>query len=208
MKKQLIFSFDDGGIWDMKLAQMLLRYFTPGKARIIFYLPPEYKDFSNYDLIKQLNKMGMEIGSHTVSHTHLTKATYEQVKWELAESKKILEDIIKKPVKSFCYPRGYYNDDIKNYVKLAGYEDARTTKVFQKTIPDDPYQMHTTLHFYPYRMEYKKDWKEYARKFILDYAKGKNNYLHFWGHSNEIEKFNLWDDVEEILSYAYQNISR
>lgn len=200
MEGQLIFSFNDGGMWDMKLAQLLVKYISPERHRVIFYIPPVYEGYANYDLIKSLNEMGIEIGSHTITHTLLTRTTIQQIKWELSESKKVLEDIIRKEVKSFSYPGGYYNQVIKRYVKKAGYKEARTTRVFCRKIPRDPYEMHTTLHFYPYRSEYKKDWKTYAKKFIKEFVSGKANYLHFWGHSWEIEKYNLWDDVRDILS--------
>ncbi len=41
----------------------------------------------------------------------------------------MLEDMIKKPVNWFCYPRGRYNDLVLSNVVEAGYKYARTTLV-------------------------------------------------------------------------------
>jgi peptidoglycan/xylan/chitin deacetylase (PgdA/CDA1 family) len=44
--------------------------------------------------VKLLVDLGMEVGSHTVSHTDLSTATAERIYWELAVSQHILEDMI------------------------------------------------------------------------------------------------------------------
>ena len=68
----------------------------------------------------------IEIGSHTVRHADLANADEELAYRELAESKRLLEDMIAKPVKSFAYPYGHYSAACPPAAERAGYESAAT----------------------------------------------------------------------------------
>ena len=46
----------------------------------------------------------------------------------------------------------------------------------------------------------RNNWLEIAKKYF-DLAYKKNGIFHLWGHSWEIEKYNLWREVEEIFRY-------
>lgn len=48
-------------------------------------------------------------------------------------------------------------------------------------------------------------WQAYARH-LLDYAMAHGNYFHLWGHSWEIEKYDLWGELEAFFRYASQRI--
>jgi len=58
----------------------------------------------------QMEKEGMEIGSHTCSHPDLTTLSYQQQRNEMIQSKQILESLIHGKISSFAYPYGRYND--------------------------------------------------------------------------------------------------
>lgn len=73
--------------------------------------------------IKTLSDNGFEIGSHSLTHSLFT-ADYmneSEIDFELKQSKMILELIAGKYVYSFCFPSGYYNQNIVNQAKAAGY---------------------------------------------------------------------------------------
>jgi peptidoglycan/xylan/chitin deacetylase (PgdA/CDA1 family) len=55
---------------------------------------------------------GQEIGSHTVSHPRLTEIPYDQMVYELEQSKIMLEQITGKPVDTVAYPWGAYNNNV------------------------------------------------------------------------------------------------
>lgn len=78
--------------------------------------------------VREISDAGMEIGSHTKSHPDLTTLTVSNVKKELVDSKKTLEEIIGKSIISFCYPSGKHNDIAGKTVIEAGYLTATTTK--------------------------------------------------------------------------------
>ena len=82
----------------------------------------------NWDEVRKLADAGMEIGSHTVSHPILRNIRdIKKVKFEIVESKKIIEKNIGRNVISFSYPVGRMSsadNDIVEVVKNAGYEYA------------------------------------------------------------------------------------
>jgi peptidoglycan/xylan/chitin deacetylase (PgdA/CDA1 family) len=64
------------------------------------------------------------LGSHTVSHPLLTRCSEEDLVFELAESKRFLEEIGGRPVELFAYPSGDYDRRVAEAVRGAGYRAA------------------------------------------------------------------------------------
>jgi peptidoglycan/xylan/chitin deacetylase (PgdA/CDA1 family) len=77
----------------------------------------------NWQEVQQLKNAGHYIGSHTVSHCMLGTMTDEQeIKWELTNSaKKIQEKLGYFPV-TISYPVGSFNETTKLLCKQAGYK--------------------------------------------------------------------------------------
>jgi peptidoglycan/xylan/chitin deacetylase (PgdA/CDA1 family) len=69
---------------------------------------------------------GMSIGSHSFDHLDLTILNKKDIKFQLSKSKFLLEDLLSKKIKSFCYPYGKYNKDIILEVKKE-YKNAVST---------------------------------------------------------------------------------
>ncbi|MFQ5788797.1 MAG: polysaccharide deacetylase family protein, partial [Thermodesulfobacteriota bacterium] len=191
---KIVTSWDDGHKLDLKIVELLKKYKLPG----IFYI-------SNVDLGFGLKKLieiseDFEIGGHTISHPEdLKRLTYTQLCEEICYNKKWLEDITGKPIKSFCYPGGRYNEETVRVVKECGYENARTTVILNTDLPEDPYRVQGTIHFSKRREYNGKSPLEVAVK-QFELAKSKpNGYFHIWGHSLEIEKYGLWDDLEKLF---------
>jgi peptidoglycan/xylan/chitin deacetylase (PgdA/CDA1 family) len=67
---------------------------------------------------------GVEVGSHGVSHAHLTQRSDEEVRRELIDSKRELEDILGKPCPEFAYPYGEHDERVQRLARDAGYERA------------------------------------------------------------------------------------
>jgi peptidoglycan/xylan/chitin deacetylase (PgdA/CDA1 family) len=68
----------------------------------------------------------VEIGSHTADHTVLGDATAEQAYEVMATSKERLEQLLQRPVPSFCYPRCVYSPACPDAARRAGYTSAVT----------------------------------------------------------------------------------
>jgi peptidoglycan/xylan/chitin deacetylase (PgdA/CDA1 family) len=73
--------------------------------------------------IRYLADNGFEIGSHSVTHSLFTAEYMDenQMIFELKQSKNSLELITGKPVNSFCFPSGYYNELGLKLAKENGY---------------------------------------------------------------------------------------
>jgi peptidoglycan/xylan/chitin deacetylase (PgdA/CDA1 family) len=64
------------------------------------------------------------IGSHTFSHPHLTRISEDEARFELLESKKILEEITEKTIDLLAYPYGDCNRMIERLSEECGYAAA------------------------------------------------------------------------------------
>ena len=89
--------------------------------------------------VEEMNRDGIEFGSHTVTHSLLSFENDEMVDRELQESREVLEEKLHKKVRAFDYPNGDYDDQVKKKVKEAGYECAFTTRGGWHRFGGDPY---------------------------------------------------------------------
>lgn len=66
-------------------------------------------------------KPGIVLGSHTVTHPNLTRISREEVKRELTDSRRALEDLTERPVDLFSFPYGAWTPDVVELAREAGY---------------------------------------------------------------------------------------
>lgn len=78
--------------------------------------------------LREMASLGHEIGAHTVTHPKLTQLMPQQAWQEITDSKTALEDLLGKPVASFAYPKGDYNEAVKQMVYEVGLRFAATTR--------------------------------------------------------------------------------
>lgn len=95
----------------------------------------------NAEEIRRLDAAGMEIGAHGVNHVRLPGLTDEELAREVRDSKSALEDILGKPVTSFAYPYGAWDERCENAVRAAGYSAACTTQPGAALKDDNPYRL-------------------------------------------------------------------
>jgi peptidoglycan/xylan/chitin deacetylase (PgdA/CDA1 family) len=67
---------------------------------------------------------GVEVGSHTLTHPHLTQMESRDLERELRESRERLEDELRRPCRFLAYPYGEENGRVRLAAKAAGYEAA------------------------------------------------------------------------------------
>ena len=109
----LSITFDDGTHDQVIFGLPLL---TKYKLHGTFYLPTN--SMKDRDLWKAAFKSGNEIGSHTVSHPHLLKLSYEAIKNEIQSSYDQLVSMIpEQQCMTIAYPLGEVNHDIINTAK-------------------------------------------------------------------------------------------
>jgi peptidoglycan/xylan/chitin deacetylase (PgdA/CDA1 family) len=74
--------------------------------------------------IREVRRLGVEIGSHSCTHRRLGRIEPEQAREEVESSKKAIEDLTGEPVPVFCYPYGSASPAVEEFVAGAGYEAA------------------------------------------------------------------------------------
>jgi len=217
-------SWDDGYPADLRLGDLLARH---GIAAT-FYVPTHNREgravLRPTDIVSLGS--GFEIGGHTSDHMALPGQPRDVALDKITQNKAWLEEILGRPVPGFCYPRGKFDCSTKELVRKAGYAYARTVQAFQDEPTRDPYEMATTLQFYPHpRDVYLRNFVRSspskrrmsvflaamregslrARIFrLIDEIAARAGIVHFWGHSWEIEALGLWDDLEAVLKHAGQ----
>jgi len=203
-------SWDDGSVFDLKVAELLSKYGMKGTfyiPRSLFAHPLERHDIVAID-------KNFEIGSHTLNHVELTEVSLSEVKKEVKGSKTYLEELLGHEVPMFCYPNDKYNRNIKRIVKETGFRAARTANSGGFDLPRDPYEWHTTMpatNGSPLaalgiclrnRLFFKTltDWETRARR-LFDKALEVGGVYHIWGHSLELELNLEWAKLERVLDY-------
>ena len=128
---------------DLKLKKKILDYLL--EKFEIKIKPRDY--YLNEKEIKYLSSLGMVIGSHTNSHTLLSRISYIDQFKELNESKIFLEKIINKNVETFCYPYGgkdSYNSNTLKILKKLKYKLAYSVEyrdISSNDIQNNPYEL-------------------------------------------------------------------
>lgn len=132
-RKPVILTFDDGydEIFDnaiplLKEFGVKATMFVLGDRSIRSNLWDADPDIKGVPLlaetkVRQLYHEGFEIGSHSLTHSYLSKMSGGEAWKEIAGSKQRLEDLIGAPVASFAYPFGSQTNAIKEMVQTAGY---------------------------------------------------------------------------------------
>jgi peptidoglycan/xylan/chitin deacetylase (PgdA/CDA1 family) len=71
--------------------------------------------------VLEMRDAGVEFGSHSYSHRDLTKLTQAECERDLKESRDILEDLLRQPVRSLAYPRGIFDERVLGAARKAGF---------------------------------------------------------------------------------------
>ena len=220
-------SWDDGDVLNQKLAGLLDKYNIKGT----FYIAKEYrKDRLSDEDIKEISQRH-EIGAHTLTHPDLQNISREEKVHEIKGSKQWLEALLERDVLSFCYPSGFFDKESVELVKESGFRGARTTLLGKLERSTDPFLSPTTLQVYPMPFRklgaHGYWWGKLLQPFTerspalralgvslpsfrsfealacaaFDIACKHGEVFHLWGHSWEIEKYNMWQPLERVFSY-------
>jgi peptidoglycan/xylan/chitin deacetylase (PgdA/CDA1 family) len=214
-------SWDDGDYADLKIAELL----RSRGIRGTFYVPINYRERPlDHSQLRGLASEGFEVGAHGFSHKLLWRLPPTELVQEVGPCKLILEDIIGREVRMFCYPRGRYDASVVRAVQEAGYWGARTVRMLATQSAFNPFEMPTTLQVFPHppsaylknvanarkleslqtcllQMPRLGSWLELGKR-LFDAVLETGGIWHLCGHSWEVERLGLWDDLREILDYV------
>ena len=137
--KTIAITFDDGYKDNYIYAfPILKKYHLPAT---VFIITDEVgrADRLSWDQIKAMQDSGIiTFGSHTLGPEPLINIKSEQdLKKQIFDSKKILEEKLGRPISAFSYPEGRFNNRIKQLVMTAGYKLAVVTNPGKEFANDD-----------------------------------------------------------------------
>lgn len=215
-------SWDDGYPEDQRIAELLDRHGLSGT----FYVPirnSEGRPVMNVAALRGLDQH-FEIGSHTLDHIYLPELKDAECIAQINEGKEQLENILGHDVRGFCFPGGKINRVARNAVKNAGFSYARGIDNFWLNRGFDQFNVPTTLQFYPHSSQtlwrnyisgrnYFQRFRAFSKavsvadsintiRMLAEEYSESDNVLHIWGHSWEVEKNNLWAQLDDLLKHV------
>jgi peptidoglycan/xylan/chitin deacetylase (PgdA/CDA1 family) len=174
--RKVVISFDDGYV---NVLQHGLEPLREAGLTAIQFLPANLLGkFNEWDVpegeapepimeasqVREWLSAGHDIGSHTLTHPHLTRLSPAPAREEISASRRKLEDLFARPIEHFCYPFGDWNDTVRDLVQEAGYKTACTTNPGLNASSESPFTLNRFTARYASR-SFKAIWAWLAWKF-------------------------------------------
>ncbi|MGC5343807.1 polysaccharide deacetylase family protein [Streptomyces sp. DT171] len=102
-------------------------------------LPPA--PMMRLDRAPLLERYGIEVGAHTVTHPQLDTLPAAALRRELGDSKAELEDVLEHEVVHLAYPHGYSSPAVRRAARTAGYRSAVAVRHALSSTDDEPYRI-------------------------------------------------------------------
>lgn len=139
-KKLMHVTFDDG-LCNIRGAISLLTslrvpatvFVCPGYAddgrpfdvgRLAHLDSAEERETMKWEELRELSELGVEVGSHTTTHAHLTQLSDVELRRELSGSKERIEDELGRPCAFLAYPFGEHDPRVRAAAQAAGFAAA------------------------------------------------------------------------------------
>ena len=146
-EKPVLLTFDDGSKTHYtRVLPLLKRY---GFKATFFVFPNAVaatsQKFLTWSELREIAHAGMDIGSHSMSHPFLTKRNHlsaqryhNWLKYELSDSKKVLEKKLNCRINFLAYPFGWFNSEIETAAVEAGYQGIFTVNWGPNQVEENP----------------------------------------------------------------------
>jgi peptidoglycan/xylan/chitin deacetylase (PgdA/CDA1 family) len=217
-------SWDDGHPSDLRVAELLEKHGLRGT----FYVPCINSEGRPVMRPTEIAELGQrfEIGGHTQDHISLTDTGSHLAAAQIAANKHRLEDLLGREVCGFAYVRGRHNRTVRGLVAKAGYRYARTIRNLMSTPGLDRFRVPTTAQFFghsasTYFRNYMSGGPTLRRSAVLatvlinaglaarhfgaaEVCARSGGYFHLWGHSWELDEYDLWDELDRLLGRLLQ----
>lgn len=115
-------TFDDGLESDYTFAYPILKEYG---FSAVFFVTVNYlgtPGYLSWQQLKDLRSNGMCVGSHTMNHKILTRLSRKEIRYEIIQSKEVLENKLAAKIDMLSIPRGFLNSYIIRTAHEAGYK--------------------------------------------------------------------------------------
>jgi peptidoglycan/xylan/chitin deacetylase (PgdA/CDA1 family) len=143
-KKSVALTFDDGYADNVRFALPVLAELGFGATVFVIVgrvgtddihrrewlasgLPVEEYRYLSWEELGTLHECGVEIGAHTMSHALLDEVPLAAQRYEIDESRRVIERGLGVQVQSFCYPAGRSTAETLQLIHELGFRQACIT---------------------------------------------------------------------------------
>jgi peptidoglycan/xylan/chitin deacetylase (PgdA/CDA1 family) len=140
--RALILTFDDGHVSNHDAALPIL---LAHQLRATFFITAGHigtGETMSWVQLRALHAAGMEIGSHTLTHRAPSTLADADLRYELVESRRILEDGLGAPVTSVSSPTGFFNPRMCSIACEVGYRALCFGQIGLTSNTGDPFSLH------------------------------------------------------------------
>ena len=190
-------SWDDGTIHDRRLVELLNRCGLKGTFNLnsgrLGNKPKEGHEIVSADEVKSLYA-GHEVACHSVTHPSLQELADDQIRAELLEDRRRLEQLVGYPVRGFALPNGSWDHRVLRIARECGLVYSRPVTPQQYfTPPLDFMDWQPTTH-------HKGDLAALWQKFT--WCRRAAKLFCLWGHSYEFHTDQNWQIIEDFAALA------
>ena len=141
-EKPIILTFDDG--YKDNYTEMLPILEAHGMTAVVYVITNELgkENYLTFDELKEMQRRGIEIGSHTADHIALTELDATFKRRQLRESKIYLEWSGLEPICSLSYPNGAFDAEIETFLREENYLAAVTGETGLNTLETNPFELY------------------------------------------------------------------
>jgi peptidoglycan/xylan/chitin deacetylase (PgdA/CDA1 family) len=153
-QKCVVITFDDGfRDFYTNAVPILSKYgFTATMYLPTAYIQQQTQTFKGMDClswneVRELQRIGMQFGSHTVTHPVLKRISHSDLEAELGYSKQTIEQELGVGVTSFAYPYAFPEEDrnftqrLRGVLENAGYQNGVSTVIGSTHSPEEKFFM-------------------------------------------------------------------
>ena len=195
LRKALTFSYDDGQIFDRRLAELLRSHGMKGTFHLNSGRLDPGRGNETFVGVEELKETyaGHEIACHGVEHKYPTLLTEQQLVLEIQEDRKALEKLTGGLVQGMSYAYGNYDDGVIRVARSLGIKYSRTVNSTGGFFPPaDFMQWHPTCHHNDSLLERGDSFLNVADFIELPL-------MYVWGHSFEFGYSGDWSVIEAFV---------
>ena len=140
--KPIVLTFDDG--YKDNYTTMLPILEAHKMTAVVYVITNELgkKNYMTHDELKDMQRRGIEIGSHTADHLPLTSLTTDEQLYQITASKRFLEWSGLATIYSLSYPNGEVTTEAIEFLRQENYLTAVTGDAGLNTLETNPYKLY------------------------------------------------------------------